>query len=82
MFTRRIDNLGRIVIPMDLRKRLNVKDGDKMDIKLNGNTIVINRHYDSQLDAVIANVDLLKDDELRNKLMNAIFTHKRSDTSD
>jgi len=33
--TRKVDNLGRVVIPMEIRKVLNLKTDDLMLIKLN-----------------------------------------------
>lgn len=39
--TRAIDPLGRIVIPMELRKRLNIQAEDGMDISTDGNNIIL-----------------------------------------
>ena len=38
---REIDKLGRIVIPMELRKTLNIKEGDPIEFKLEGGAIVL-----------------------------------------
>ncbi len=78
MFIKNIDQLGRIVIPSDIRKKLGVDVGDALDLNLKNNTIIISKHYNSQLDEVISNVTLLEDVELRDELMNTIFNHKRS----
>ena len=40
---RKIDNLGRIVIPKGLRKSLNMQNGDLVEITCNKNAIVIKR---------------------------------------
>ena len=42
--TKRIDELGRIVIPSDVRKTLNINTNDILDIYLNDNEIIINKH--------------------------------------
>ena len=42
-FTRKIDNLGRIVIPREYRKILNIKDYDLINITLNNNKIVLKK---------------------------------------
>ncbi len=42
--TRRIDELGRIVIPKEIRRNLKIQDSDEMDISLDGNSIVLNKH--------------------------------------
>lgn len=38
---RKIDNLGRIVIPMDFRKALEIKDWDELSMRLEDDHIVI-----------------------------------------
>ncbi len=40
---RKIDNLGRIVIPMDIRKALEIKEWDELRIFLEENTIKIQK---------------------------------------
>lgn len=35
---RRIDELGRIVIPKEIRRNLNIKDGDSLEIFLDKET--------------------------------------------
>lgn len=40
---RKIDNLGRIVIPMDIRKALEIKEWDELRISLDENTIRIQK---------------------------------------
>ena len=41
---RQIDPLGRIVLPRDLRKSLNLNDHDSVEFFLEGNTIVIKKY--------------------------------------
>lgn len=38
---RRIDNLGRVVIPKEIRKVLSIKEGDQLDITINDGVIHI-----------------------------------------
>ena len=40
---RKIDNLGRIVIPMDFRKALEIAEWDELAISLNNDEIVIRK---------------------------------------
>lgn len=42
---RKIDNLGRIVIPMDFRKALEIHDWDDLRIALEGNTVTIRKEH-------------------------------------
>ena len=41
---RNIEPLGRIVIPSKIRKGLDLKTGDEVDIFTNGDTIVLKKH--------------------------------------
>ncbi|MBQ4037540.1 MAG: AbrB/MazE/SpoVT family DNA-binding domain-containing protein [Clostridia bacterium] len=40
---RKIDNLGRIVIPMDFRKALEIQEWDELAISLRENEVVIRK---------------------------------------
>lgn len=40
---RRVDNLGRIVIPMEIRRALSIEIHDPMEIFLDGDSIVLRR---------------------------------------
>ena len=40
-FKRSIDDLGRIVIPNDIRKQLGTKSGDKFNVELDGKKVII-----------------------------------------
>ena len=44
---RRVDELGRIVIPIELRNSLKIAIKDPVEIYSDGNTIVLKRHEDS-----------------------------------
>lgn len=41
---RRVDDLGRIVIPKIVRKELNIKDGEPMELFIDGKDIVIRKY--------------------------------------
>ena len=44
---RRIDELGRIVLPIELRRTLDIEIKDPMEIYLDGDKIVLSKHYDA-----------------------------------
>ena len=46
-FTRKIDNLGRIVIPREYRKILNIKNYHLINITLNNNKLVLKKQNNS-----------------------------------
>ena len=44
---RRVDDLGRIVIPMELRRTLGIKVKDPMAIYVEGERIILTKHKDA-----------------------------------
>lgn len=47
---RRIDDLGRIVIPKELRKSLRIRNGESMEIICNGNDLILKKY--SQIETI------------------------------
>ena len=43
-FIKNIDNLGRIVIPMDVRRKLNINTGDVLSIMVHENNVVLSKY--------------------------------------
>ena len=41
---RKMDNLGRIVLPMELRKVLDITEGDGIEIFTDGDKIILKKH--------------------------------------
>ena len=41
---RKIDDLGRIVIPKEIRKTLKIREGDSLEIYVEGERIILNRY--------------------------------------
>lgn len=41
---RKIDDLGRIVIPMELRKTLNISEKDSLAIFVDGERVILKKH--------------------------------------
>ena len=44
---RHIDNLGRITLPIELRKTLNMACGDPLEIYTEGNSVILRKHESS-----------------------------------
>lgn len=42
---RKVDNLGRIAIPIEIRKILDIKEGDIIEINQNDKVILLKKHY-------------------------------------
>ena len=55
-FSRTIDNVGRITIPVSYRKHLDIKDRDKIELMISGNSIILKKQ-----DLTINYNELLKD---------------------
>ena len=43
---RRIDDLGRIVIPKEIRKSMRIKDGESLEIFLDSDNIILKKYSD------------------------------------
>ncbi len=41
---RKIDGLGRVVIPMEIRNKLEISQNDPLEIHVEGNTIVLRKY--------------------------------------
>ena len=46
---RRIDNLGRVVIPKEIRKTLKIKENEQVEINVLDDSIVLNKYSDIQI---------------------------------
>ncbi|HNX65160.1 MAG TPA: AbrB/MazE/SpoVT family DNA-binding domain-containing protein [Oscillospiraceae bacterium] len=58
--TRPIDQLGRIVIPMELRKTFNLKEDDRMEIFVENDCIVLRKFQKgSQIERLISEMKAL-----------------------
>jgi len=42
--SRKVDELGRIVIPMELRTKLGIEEKDPLEIYVDGSSIVLKKH--------------------------------------
>ena len=41
---RRIDELGRIVVPKEIRKKLKIREGDNLDIFVSEDTVILRKY--------------------------------------
>ena len=48
--TRHVDDLGRVVIPKELRKSLNINEGDAMEITAKGKEVILIKYETKQCD--------------------------------
>ena len=44
--TRKIDELGRIVVPKEIRKNLGIREGESLEIYTSDDAIVLKKHYE------------------------------------
>ena len=51
---RRIDDLGRIVIPKEIRQTMRIRAGDPLELFLDGNNIVFNKYEVSEEDLALS----------------------------
>ena len=57
-FVKNIDNLGRVVIPMDIRRKLNISTGDAISISIIDNNIMLSKY--SSLENNNKIIDIIK----------------------
>lgn len=43
---RRIDDLGRIVIPKEIRRTLRIREGDPLEMYVDGDAVIVKKYYD------------------------------------
>jgi len=79
---RRVDSLGRIVIPKEIRKVLKIKENEQVEINIEGEEIILNRYSElNSLDESLKNLiniisDIYKIDILITNLNNFNVTTK------
>ena len=71
--TRRIDELGRIVIPKEIRKNLKIKSSDELEIKVIDNKVILSK-YDGLEQEKIVNELLVSVNKETGK--NVLYTSK------
>ena len=71
--TRRIDELGRLVIPKEIRRNLKIKDNDQVEINVIDGKIVLNKYETLNKDRVI-NIILSNIKKITNK--NVLYTSR------
>lgn len=60
---RRIDDLGRIVIPKEIRRSLAIKEGDPLEISLENNKICLERYQTGNIDVLNTVIENIHYDE-------------------
>ena len=53
---RKIDHLGRIVIPIDLRKALGIREGDLLEMNFEDGKIVLEKFKDSSVEDIVSSL--------------------------
>lgn len=80
---RTMDDLGRIVIPKEVRHSVGIKEGDAIDITFNGRTIMLNPVCDDPLDQVeVAISKLTGCSILKQDLQKRIAEYKRKERTE
>ena len=78
---RRIDDLGRVVIPREIRRRLNIKEGDPMELIVGDEMVCFQKYcaeegYKERIERLLANLDedyhMENTAEIKTKLYEAL----------
>lgn len=60
---RRVDYLGRIVLPKEIRRKLGINEGTPMEIYASADSVTIKKHYpENELSSMAANLQEAVDD--------------------
>lgn len=46
-FVRKIDTLGRVVVPMEIRAALKIQDGEQLEFEVSGTDLILKKHVDT-----------------------------------
>lgn len=60
---RRIDDLGRIVIPKAIRYSLGIKEGDPLEISVENNKVCLERYLPGNIDVLDSLIQNIRTDE-------------------
>lgn len=71
--TRRIDELGRLVIPKEIRNNLKIKDNDQVEIMVVDNKIILNKYDNINKDK---NISIILDCLKRNINRNILYSSR------
>ena len=72
---RKVDKLGRIVIPAEFRKSLGVQLGDEVEIMFKGNTVIFQKHDERCVFCGSNdNIEMLINRQVCRKCMNVILS--------
>ena len=78
---RRIDDLGRIIIPKEIRRTLNLREGDPMEMFVEDGMVCLQKYYTAdsykgKIESLIANmgdeIDFENSKEIQAKLKEAL----------
>ena len=88
---RRIDDLGRIVIPREIRRTLNLKEGDPLELFLEKDMLCFQKYCveESYIEKIQSLLDKLNEDEdmensaeIKSKLNEVLELFNRKDGND
>lgn len=72
---RRIDDLGRVVIPKEIRHKLNIHEGDPLEICLDGDRLYLEKYiasYEYEKHILRLADRIINDSDLTDKKSNAV----------
>lgn len=72
--SRRIDDLGRIVIPKEIRKNLKIRDGELLEISVDEDSIILSKH--SSMKSIAETAKICADSVSETMNSNIIITDR------
>lgn len=75
---RRVDDLGRIVIPKEIRRTLNIKEGDPLEIYVNNNMVCFKNYKYQAVEDACQEVLNASADLVNTEQRDAIVAHLKA----
>lgn len=69
---RRIDDLGRVVIPKEIRSSMKIREGDPLEIYLEDNRVIFQKYESSNVQSLIDDLKEALEDENRPDLVKMV----------
>ena len=65
---RRIDDLGRVVIPKEIRRKMRIREGDPLEIYTEGKTVCFRKYGDTLAEEIEALCDVVHENDYNAKV--------------
>lgn len=69
---RRVDDLGRICIPKEIRRKLHIEEGDALELFIEDNQIIYQKCFETQSDITVECAKFVRDNHKLIQMVNSL----------